>query len=166
MKNKKRIRYIVYSGIIAAVYVVMTYVTNAFGLANGAIQCRFSEALCVLPAFSPAAVPGLFIGCLLSNILTGAALPDVVFGSLATLIGAVGTYFLAQKKAHPIAFPLPAIISNTVIIPLVLKYAYVDIEGTLWFFAVTVGIGEIISCGILGCILYYALNKKRNQIFK
>ena len=166
MKKNKRISYITYAGLIAAVYVVMTYITNAFGLANGVIQCRFSEALCVLPAFTPAAIPGLFVGCLLSNIFTGAPVPDVIFGSLATLIGAVGTHYLAKKKIHPIAFPLPAIISNTVIIPLVLKFAYADIEGSLWFFAVTVGIGEIISCGILGMMLYFSLCKNSDKIFK
>ena len=166
MKKNKRIRYIAYAGVIAAVYVVMTYVTNAFGLANGAIQCRFSEALCVLPAFTPAAGPGLFIGCLLSNFLTGAPAPDIIFGSLATLIGAIGTYFLARKKINPLTFPLPAIIANTVIIPLVLKFAYTDIDGALWFFAVTVGIGEIISCGILGMLLYYSLQKSAKLLFK
>ena len=166
MKRNKRISYIAYAGVIAAVYVVLTYITNAFGLANGAIQCRISEALCVLPAFTPAAVPGLFIGCLLSNVLTGAPAPDIIFGSLATLIGAVGTYLLAKKKIHAFTYPLPAIIANTFIIPLVLKFAYAGIEGTLWFFAITVGIGEIISCGILGMMLYYSLKKNSELLFK
>ena len=166
MKRNKKTGYIAYAGVIAAVYVVMTYVTNALGLANGAIQCRFSEALCVLPAFTPAAVPGLFIGCFLSNIFTGAAAPDVVFGSLATLIGAVGTYFFAKKKMPALTFPLPAIIANTVIIPFVLKFAYTGSDGTLWFFAATVGAGEIISCGILGMLLYYSLKKHSEVLFK
>ena len=165
MKSKNRIRYIAYSGVIAAVYVVMTYITNVFGLANGAIQCRFSEALCILPAFTPAAVPGLFIGCLLSNFLTGAPLPDVIFGSLATLIGAIGTYFLARKKINVFTFPIPAIVSNTVIVPLVLKYAY-HLEEALWYFVVTVGLGEIISCGILGMMLYFCLKKYSKFMFR
>ena len=80
------------AAMIAALYIVLTFIANAFGLANYAVQVRFSEALTVLPYFTPAAIPGLFIGCLLSNILTGCALPDIVFGSLATLLGALGTY--------------------------------------------------------------------------
>ena len=79
------------AAMIAALYIVLTFIANAFGLANYAVQVRFSEALTVLPYFTPAAIPGLFIGCLLSNILTGCALPDIVFGSLATLLGALGT---------------------------------------------------------------------------
>ncbi len=75
---------------IAAIYIVMTMFINTFNLASGTIQVRISEALTVLPFFTPAAVPGLFIGCLLSNLLTGAMLPDVIFGSLATLLGALG----------------------------------------------------------------------------
>ena len=86
------------AAMIAALYIVLTFIANAFGLANYAVQVRFSEALTVLPYFTPAAIPGLFIGCLLSNILTGCALPDIIFGSLATLLGALGTYALRRWK--------------------------------------------------------------------
>ena len=85
---------LVQAAMIAAIYVVLTFIANAFGLANYAVQVRFSEALTILPYFTPAAIPGLFIGCLLSNVLTGCALPDIIFGSLATLLGALGTYAL------------------------------------------------------------------------
>ena len=77
------------AAIIAALYVVLTYLAGMLGLASGAIQIRFSEALTILPVFTPAAIPGLFAGCILSNLFTGCALPDIVVGSLATLIGAV-----------------------------------------------------------------------------
>lgn len=164
MRNSKKKSYtssIVYGAVIAALYVVMTYLTNVLGLANGAIQVRFSEALTILPLFTPAAIPGLFVGCLLSNILTGGIIWDIVFGSLATLWGAIGTYLL---KRHALAAPLPPILANTLIIPFVLRYAYA-LEGSVPYFMLTVGIGEIISCGVLGILLYYALEKRKRYIF-
>ena len=112
MKNKKAY-FITQAAVIAALYVVLTLFINAFDLASGAIQVRISEALTILPYFTPAAVPGLFIGCLLSNFMTGAAIWDIIFGSLATLIGAIGTYLLRKWKW---CAPLPPILSNTIII--------------------------------------------------
>ena len=151
---------------IAALYVVLTLIANAFGLANYAIQVRFSEALTVLPYFTPAAIPGLFVGCILSNILTGALPLDVVFGSIATLIGAIGTRALAstlpEKKWLA---PIPPIVANTIIVPLVLAYVY-KFEGSIPYFMLTVGIGEIISCGVLGLILIKALEKHRAKLFE
>lgn len=149
------------AAIIAAIYIVLTFLANAFGLANYAVQVRFSEALTVLPFFTSVAVPGLFVGCLLSNILTGCALPDIIFGSIATLIGAVGTHLL-RKKSKWLA-PVPPIVANAIIVPFVLKYAY-GIE-PLWFSFVTVTAGEIISCGVLGILLINALNKHKDKLF-
>ncbi len=146
---------------IAAVYVVLTYVANALGLANGAIQIRFSEALCILPIFTPAAIPGLFVGCLLSNILTGCVIWDIVFGSIATLLGAIGTYLLRKTK---FIFTLPPVISNAVIVPFVLRYAY-QVNDAHWYLVVTVAAGEIISVCILGMLLKAALWKQRRNIF-
>ena len=145
---------------IAAIYVVLTFVANAFGLANYAVQVRFSEALTILPIFTPAGIPGLFIGCLISNILTGCAIPDIIFGSLATLIGAFGTRALKSNRFLAV---LPPIAANAIIVPLILKYAY-GLE-PLWFSFLTVTAGEIISCGVLGLLLAFALNKYRKQIF-
>ena len=145
---------------IAALYVVLTFLANALGLANYAVQLRFSEALTILPFFTPAAIPGLFVGCLLSNILTGCALPDIVFGSLATLIGAILTYKLRKNKWMA---PLPPIAANAIIIPFVLLYAY-GIK-PLWFSFVTVTIGEILSCGVLGMLLLFSLQKYAKQLF-
>lgn len=85
---------------IAALYVVLTYITNLLGLASGTIQVRFSEALCILPVFTPAAIPGLFIGCLISNLITGGIIWDIIFGSIATLLGALGTYFLRKRSLY------------------------------------------------------------------
>lgn len=167
---------------IAAIYVVLTLLANAFGLANYAIQVRFSEALTILPFFMPAAVPGLFVGCILSNILTGCLPLDVIFGSLATLLGALGTYVIgrmsrtaissAKKNLAPmpkltiyrILAPLPPIIANTLIVPFVLAYVY-QFEGSIPYFMLTVGIGEVISCGILGLILLFALEKYKKFLF-
>lgn len=160
MKNRK-IFFLTHAAVIAAIYVVLTYFINAFNLANGAIQVRISEALTILPVFTPAAIPGLFAGCLLSNILTGCMPLDVIFGSLATLIGAFGTYAL---RKHKWLAPLPPIISNTIIVPLVLSYVY-HFEGSLPYFALTVGIGEVLSCGVLGMIFYFALQKHASRIF-
>ena len=94
----KKINFLTQAAMIAALYVVLTLAINAFGLASGAIQVRVSEALTILPYFTPAAIPGLFIGCLLSNTITGCALFDIIFGSIATLLGAVGTYLLRRHK--------------------------------------------------------------------
>jgi len=150
------------AAMIAAIYVVLTFIANAFGLANYAIQVRFSEALTILPFFTPAAIPGLFVGCLLSNLLTGCMPLDIVLGSLATLIGACGTYALRKYKWLA---PLPPIAANTVIVPFVLAYVY-RFEGSVPYFMLTVGIGEVISCGILGMILLFSLKKYANRIFK
>lgn len=165
MKNRSQIRYITGAAIIAAVYVVLTYITSILGLANGVIQCRLSEAMCILPVFIPAAVPGLFIGCIISNLLTGCIIVDIVFGSLATLLGAYGTLLLVKYKVKSCLYPLPTILSNAVILPFVLKYAY-GFEGSILYFVVTVLLGEIISCGFLGMVLYYYLNKFAKFIFK
>ena len=161
MKDQ-RIKLICQGGIIAALYLALTLLANALGLANYAVQVRFSESLTILPYFTPAAVPGLFVGCLLSNILTGCALPDIIFGSLATLIGAVSTYMLRNKSKW--LAPLSAIVSNAIIVPFVLLYAY-GIE-PLWFSFVTVTLGELISCGVLGMLLLNALRKYDSVLFK
>ena len=158
--QKKNIQFLTQAAMIAAIYVVLTFVANAFGLANYAVQVRFSEALTILPIFTPAGIPGLCIGCLISNILTGCAIPDIIFGSLATLIGAFGTRALKSNRFLAV---LPPIAANAIIVPLILKYAY-GLE-PLWFSFLTVTAGEIISCGVLGLLLAFALNKYRKQIF-
>ena len=173
--NKKNIYLLTQAAMIAALYVVLTFVANAFGLANYAVQVRFSEALTILPLFTPAGIPGLFIGCLISNILTGCALPDIVFGSTATLIGALGTWklgntwnkaagnFFSPGAKNIFLAPLPPILANTIIVPFVLFYAY-GIR-PLWLSFLTVGAGEVISCGVLGLLLAFTLNKYRSQLF-
>lgn len=159
-KSNAKILFLTHAALIAALYVVLTYIANMLGIASGAIQVRFSEALTILPYFTPAAIPGLFVGCLLSNFLTGAPLPDIVFGSLATLIGALLTAKFHQKKWFA---PIPPILANAVIIPPVLLFAY-GIR-PLWFSYITVTLGEIISCGVLGMLLLFALEKSMKRFF-
>ena len=161
MRDKK-VLFVAQAALIAAIYVVLTYFVSAFNLASGAIQVRMSEALTILPAFTPAAIPGLAIGCFLSNLLTGCLPMDVLFGSLATLIGAVGSYLV---RKHKWLVPLPPVVANTIIVPYVLAYVY-GAEGSIPFFMVTVGIGEVISCYVLGSILMNALLPYRNILFK
>lgn len=158
--NQKKVLFLTHAAMTAALYVLLTFIANLFGIASGTIQVRFSEALTVLPYFTPAAIPGLFAGCLLSNLLTGCALPDIVFGSLATLIGALFTYLLRRNKWLA---PLPPILANALIVPPVLFFAYG--LGPLWFDFLTVTIGEVISCGILGMLLLFTLQKYDASIF-
>lgn len=158
----RNLRFLCRGALVAALYVVLTWLCALVGLDKGVIQMRLSEALCVLPAFTGAAVPGLFVGCLLANLLTGSALPDIIFGSLATLIGALGAYFLRRRKW---LVPLPTVLANVLIIPFVLRFAY-GAEGTIPYFMLTVGAGEVISAYICGMLLYAALVRQKAQLFK
>jgi uncharacterized membrane protein len=149
------------AALIAALYVVLTFVSQTVGLANGVIQFRLSESLTIMPVFFKEAISGLCIGCILANILTGCALWDIVFGSLATLIGALGTYYIGRKK--PLLAPVFPILSNVIIVPFILQYVY-GIKDSYWFLATTVGIGEFVCCALLGLGLYKALKKIYNRI--
>lgn len=158
--KKESVGFLARAAMIAAIYVVLTIVFAPISFSE--VQVRIAEALTILPLFTPAAVPGLFAGCLLGNIIGGAAVPDIIFGSLATLIGALGTRALRSKK--PVLGTLPPIISNTIIVPFVLRYAY-GILLPVPFMMLTVGIGEVLSCGVLGMIVYAVLKKRAAQIF-
>jgi len=151
----------VQGALIAASYVALTIVFAPLSFME--IQVRISESLTILPVFTAAAVPGLTIGCFLSNILCGAPLPDVIFGSLATLVGAVGTRLLRDRS--PVLAVLPPIISNMLVIPFVLHYAY-GVPLPIPLLMVAIGIGETISCGALGLLLYKILFPHRKNIFK
>ena len=161
MNKKRNIGALMLSrgAMIAALYVALTFVSAIFGLSSGVIQVRFSEMLCILPIFFPEAIPGLFVGCILANTLTGALFFDVVFGSLATLIGAFGAYLLRKipEKAKWLA-TLPTVVANGVIIPFVLIFTYGS-EDSYFFILLTVSVGELISATIFGSLLYYRLRK-------
>ncbi len=158
MQKNKGTAFITKAAVIAALYVVLTWVSALLGISSGVIQFRLSEMLCVMPLFTAAAIPGLFVGCAISNMIAGGVVWDVVFGSIATLIGAWGAYALRKRSVY--LAPLPTVIANMLIIPPVLRYAY-GAEGTLPFFMLTVGIGEIACAGILGVVLAKTLKKYR-----
>ncbi|MBR0421115.1 MAG: QueT transporter family protein [Clostridia bacterium] len=135
------------SAAIAALYVVLTVIFAPISF--GEMQVRISEALTILPLFTPAAIPGLFVGCLLGNLLGGAIPLDVIFGSVATLIGAVGGYLLRKNRW---LVPLPTVLANAVIVPFVLRYGY-GVELPVLLMAAYVAVGEIVSCYGLGELL-------------
>lgn len=161
MKRNAKVLFMAQAAMIAAIYVVLTIVFAPFSFKE--IQVRISEALTILPVFTPAAIPGLFIGCLLSNILGGCIVPDIILGSIATLLGAAGTYFLRHQSVS-IAV-LPPIISNMLLVPFVLRFGY-QVPLPIPVLMLTVGLGEIISCGILGSVLHKILAKYKAIIFK
>ena len=163
MNNKHKTAYLARAAVIAALYVSLTYLSAAFGLSGqGLVQLRFSEALCVLPYFTAAAVPGVTLGCLIANILTGAHVLDIVFGTLATLLGAIGTRLLRKSK---FLAPLPPVFFNTLIVPFVLRYAYFTTDVAFPILFLSVGAGEILSCYLLGLVLLFALDKHRKVLF-
>ena len=145
------------AGIIAALYFVLTIVNASFSY--GMIQVRISEALCVLPFFTPAAVPGLFIGCFFAN-LVGSTLGifDVVFGSLATLVAAAITLFIKNKWL----LPLPSVVVNAFAVGALL-YFLADLP--FWESALYVGAGQAVACFGLGLPLFFLLNKHKDRLF-
>ena len=160
MKNKGT-QFLAEAAVIGAIYVVLTVLFAP--LSYGEVQVRFSEALTILPFFTPAAIPGLFIGCIIANLFGGAIPVDIIFGSIATLIGAVFTYKLRNQSRF--LAPLPPIIANAVIVPFVLRFGY-GVNLPIPLMMLTVGIGEVVSCGVVGLILQTALLKYKNVIFR
>ena len=161
MNSDRKTGQLIHGAVIAAIYVVLTYFAWGFDLASGAIQCRFSEALTVLPYFTPAAVPGVTAGCFLANLLMGSPLPDVLFGTLATLLGALGTRALRNNRW---LCALPPVVSNAVIIPFVLRFAY-GVPDMIPLLMLSVGAGELIACMLFGQILLSALLPLRHKLF-
>ena len=163
MKLSKKTKFLTETALIAAIYVVLTMVSFAFGLDKGVIQLRLSECLAVLPVFTSAAVPGLAVGCALASFLSGGHLLDVLFGSLVTLTAAEVCYLLRgviKRQYGAFLAPLPNILLNTVFIPMVLIGVY-GVPDAYPFLLLTVGVGEILASGVLGVLLYYVL--KRNS---
>ena len=153
-------KYLAQSGAIAAIYVVLTLVFAPISF--GSVQLRVAEALTILPLFTSAAIPGLFIGCLIANILGGGVVLDVIFGSLATLIGAALRYVLRKNRW---LVPIPTVVANTVIVPLVLRYGY-GVDMPILLLAVYIAAGEVAGSYVLGELLGAILMKHRKQIFQ
>lgn len=149
------VRSLCLAAVIAALYAALTLSFQA--ISYGAVQFRVSEAMTLLPALFPEAVPGLAVGCLISNLFNpmGATVYDVVFGTLATLMAAVLT---CRIKGSVWLRALPPVVCNAVIIGLVLTYAYgIDL---LWMNMLTVGIGQAVVCYVLGVPLIKLLEKQ------
>lgn len=160
-KTKMNVLFIAQAAVIAALYVVLTHLSNLAGLASGVIQVRISEALCMLSFFTPAAIPGLTIGCFLANLTTGCVWMDILFGTLATFLGALGGWLL--RKVSVWLVPIPTVLANAVIVPFVLIYAY-HVEDAWWFCFLTVGAGELIAAYVLGMILYVTARKPLKKV--
>ncbi len=162
MKKRGAARFITRAGVVAALYVVLTYLTTLCGLANGAVQFRISEVLCILPVFIVEAIPGLTIGCLIANMISGGlAVIDVIFGAVATLIGAAGAYFLRKLPPKLIWIAtVPNILANTLILPPVILYAYGSEYG-YWLTALFIFISQLLAAGIGGTVLYPVIKRSR-----
>lgn len=155
---RSRIHMMVQAAVIAALYTVLS-VTVCIPI--NFFQLRPAEALTVLPAFTPAAIPGVTLGCLIANYLTGAQPLDIVFGTLATLLGAIGTYLLRRNRFYAL---FPPILSNTLILPPIIYFVYQAPE-TFPFLLLTVFIGELLSAGVLGFTLHKALRPLAPRLF-
>ena len=159
---RKRIRFLAQGAMIGALYAALTHLQNLLlpGSATWAIQFRASEALCVLALFTPAAVPGLTLGCMLFNLTFAGSLPlDVPVGGFATLLAAAGMYGL--RKVTVKGYPLPAMLlpalSNAILVGWELS---VYIGGGFWLNALYVAIGELAVLLLLGTALYYTLRTR------
>ncbi|MEG2056154.1 MAG: QueT transporter family protein [Clostridia bacterium] len=158
MKLKPKV--LVEGAAIAALYIVLTLLSFALNLSSGLIQLRLSEALCVLPFFSPVAVFGLFIGCFFANILTGAVFLDIVFGSIATLVAAILALWFKNLKFSRWLIPLPSVVVNALIVGSLLVYAY-GVTVPLYAAVLYVAAGQILACYGIGMPLFYALEKSK-----
>lgn len=162
--NKKLLtpRFMAEAAIIAALYFVLTMAIAPLSYGQlGMMQIRVSEALCVLPFFTPAAIPGLFVGCVLANLFSFLGIVDVIFGSLATLAAAAITYLIKNKWL----VPLPTVLVNAVAIGALLHFFYFS-DVPLWIPIAYVGAGEAVACYALGMPLFFLLNKQKNKIFR
>lgn len=168
---KFHILFLCRAGVIAALYVALTYLSMAFGLDKGAVQIRFSEALCVLAFFTPAAISGLTVGCFLANLLTGCAIFDILIGPLATLIGAYGAHLIGKygnRKLSRFICTIPNIAANTVIVSFIIYFFYTrpseQNTAVIPFYFLTVGAGELISCGVIGTVFLLSAEKILRKI--
>ena len=145
------------AAMVAALYAVLSYFGSVFGLTYGPIQCRFAEALCVLPFLFPSTVPGLFVGCLITNLMSTVGPLDIVLGSLATLLAALWT----AKMPNRWLAPLPPVLCNGVIVGGMITWYEVGFGPHFWklfaFNGVTVALGELLACYVLGSLLLWAL---------
>jgi len=164
MKNTS-IRFLVRSAMIAALYVALTLVSAMLGMSSGAVQVRLAEALCILPVFTAAAIPGVTVGCFIANLLTGGTIWDLTIGVLATLLGVLPVRFIRRWKYLA---SVPTILSNALLIPLVLILAgFIPATAVSYGLTMlTVGLGEVIACGVLGTLLVRYLDTHPKTVRK
>ncbi len=161
MLNKKA-TYFIQFVIIAALYAGITIAEQfTVGMTKDIIQVRLSDALTVLPVFTPAAIPGLFVGCLTANYAIGCQTYDVIFGSLATLVGAIGTYLI---RKHKFMAPVPPVIVTMITVPLLFTYVY-RYEDSFWYYVIAIGVGQLIACGVFGIALMLGLEDHKEKLF-
>ncbi len=158
--NNKRTLFITQAAVIAAIYTVLVLVFNFSSF--GPVQFRVAEALTILPFFTPAAIPGLAIGCFLSNLIASSDVLDIVFGSLATLIAAILSY---QLRRYKLLVPVPPILVNALVVPFILKYAYFEAD-PIPLMMLSVGAGQLMAAGVLGIILLLSLDRVKHVVFK
>lgn len=157
----KSTNYIVQSAVIAALYAALTYLASVFGLSYGSIQFRFSEALTILPVFTPAAIPGLTIGCFIGNLGSPYGIVDVICGTFATFIASICSRAVrkVEIKGFPVLAPLMPVIFNAVIIGA--EIAYFLPKDTRWagflLSAFQIGFGELVVCYLLGFLLFKSI---------
>ena len=161
MKTKLNIRQITFAALVGALYVTLCYFSNIFGCTFGVFQFRFAEALTVLPFLCPTAAWGLFAGCILANLLSPYGLPDLIFGSLATLVAGLLTARCGSKWLAP----LPPVICNGLIVGALLAWSETGFTaafpGAFLFNALSVGVAELVVCYVLGIPLLEVLSRSR-----
>lgn len=167
--NNKKLIYLVHGAMIAAIYAAATYFSAVLGIAYNAIQFRFSEALTILSVFTPAAIPGLTVGCILGNISSPFGIWDIIFGSLATLLAAVCARKLRniRFKGLPLLSILMPVIFNALIVGAEITLLFPTDAPSLTAFLVAafeVGAGEAVVCLAGGIPLFYAI--KKSKLFK
>lgn len=167
MKNTHT-RFLAEAGLIAALYAITTYLCALWGIAYGEVQFRFSEALTILPLFTPAAIPGLTIGCFIANLGSPFGMVDVICGTAATLIAAIAVWAVRRVRIKNVAWlaPLFPVLANAIIVGL--EISWFMPEGLTWAgfaaAAVSVGLGELVVCYVLGLPLSIVLD--RLPVFK
>ncbi len=152
-KNNAKLNYWTKAAMIGAVYALLTIILHP--ISYGMVQVRVAEALMVLPFFTPAAVPGLFVGCLIANMFGGLGILDIVFGSLATLVSA----YLVTRIKFKYLVPLPPVIINALVVGLILHYV---LEMPLYLTVLWVGAGQLVACYGIGLPLLLLLEKRRH----
>ncbi len=169
MKQKNKTNFLVLGGLIAAIYAVATYFSAAMGLAYGGIQFRISEALTILPVFTPAAIPGLIIGCFIGNIGSPFGMVDVLLGTFATAFAALCTYLTRKitfKGIPLLAFFFP-VIFNAIIVGTEVAWFLPEGFSLIGFFisAMQVAVGELVVCFGLGIPLFLLIKKYETKLF-